>query len=494
MPVTINLPIRITQDFQRRRTGLPQSIKNEKFVYIPILDQLQRLLNNREVYLSVMTPPNDPQPDVFTSYEDGNKFKQSSLFQAHPNSLQLHFYLDEVQMCNAIGSYDQKVVFVYFRLGRLKDHFRSTFKAINLISIFKNDLIEKCGINSILKYVVDDIKLLEQGFPFVINGRTEFIRGTITAVCADNLASHEIGGFKKGFGCGFRKCRFCYATSEEIQTKFVDFQFVAREEKDHDEQCAALDVEELREHVSFLYGLRQNSVLNHLDHFHVTSGLPPDAMHDLLEGVIPYTMVPLLARFIRKKYFTLKELNYKIKNFKYGTGEIKDKPSVIKHQHLFTSKTIRGSASQKWLLAVMLPLMVGSRVPRNDRAWKCFICLLKICRLVFQSKISELELLYLGDCIARFLTLFKKCFKLPIIPKMHFLVHYPRLIREFGPLLSLWCMNFEAKHAYFKSMQKRIGNWINVPFTLAYRHQQWMSEKLRDTDGFLKVYCRGIIF
>ncbi|KAK4005904.1 hypothetical protein OUZ56_011025 [Daphnia magna] len=58
-----------------------------------------------------------------------------------------------------------------------------------------------------------------------------------------------------------------------------------RSETDHDEQCAGLVNEELRDHYSRLYGINQISILSSLMYFHVIGGLVPDIMHDILEGV-----------------------------------------------------------------------------------------------------------------------------------------------------------------------------------------------------------------
>ena len=57
------------------------------------------------------------------------------------------------------------------------------------------------------------------------------------------------------------------------------------------------------------------------------------------------------------------------------------------------------------------------------------------------------------------------------------MVHYPRYIRKFGPLGALWCMRYEGKHAYFKSLIRILGNFIDLPWTLAYRYQQWMCQR-----------------
>lgn len=43
---------------------------------------------------------------------------------------------------------------------------------------------------------------------------------------------------------------------------------------------------------------------------------------------------------------------------------------------------------------------------------------------------------------------------------------------RYGPLKQYWTMRFEAKHSYFKKLAQNIGNFINLPFTLALRHQK----------------------
>ena len=38
-----------------------------------------------------------------------------------------------------------------------------------------------------------------------------------------------------------------------------------------------------------------------------------------------------------------------------------------------------------------------------------------------------------------------------------------------------WCMRYESKHTYFKQVAIALGNFINVPFTVAERHQKLQS-------------------
>ena len=268
---------------------------------------------------------------------------------------------------------------------------------------------------------------------------------------------------------------------------------ISRTKEDHGLQCAGILNPDLQQHWARLHGIKSNCVLNSLRGFHVVGGCVPDLMHDILEGVLSVSICALLAYCIfTKKYFSLKELNNVIENFQYGVMESRDKPSKIELIHLkfsFSkrgdvksipkklSKKLKQSARQLWLLGVNLPLLVGKKVPETDLTWCCFTTLLEICRLIFLSYISEFPLLQLESLIDEFLSGVKNYFELDIIPKMHHLVDYPRIIRDIGPLGAYWCMRYEAKHSYFKQLQRRIRNYINIPFTLSLRHQQWQCHQ-----------------
>ena len=84
------------------------------------------------------------------------------------------------------------------------------------------------------------------------------------------------------------------------------------------------------------YGINNRSLLNKLEYFHVCNfGLPPDVMHDLLEGYVPYIMKLLLNQIINKeKLFTLDYLNNLILYFNYGTNEARNKPNCLTTKEL----------------------------------------------------------------------------------------------------------------------------------------------------------------
>lgn len=57
-----------------------------------------------------------------------------------------------------------------------------------------------------------------QGVHLTIRGTTKIIYGTVIAACGDNLGSQLLGGYKQ-LASATRKCRYCMATKDDINTK-----------------------------------------------------------------------------------------------------------------------------------------------------------------------------------------------------------------------------------------------------------------------------------
>lgn len=54
---------------------------------------------------------------------------------------------------------------------------------------------------------------------------------------------------------------------------------------------------------------------------------------------------------------------------------------------------------------------------------------------------------------------------------MHINIHYPDIIPEIGPLEPLSCIRMEAKHREGKQIAHSSANRINLPYSIAKRHQ-----------------------
>ena len=83
-------------------------------------------------------------------------------------------------------------------------------------------MVEKHGINEILKPFIEDLNALAaEGISVVRGGIERTFRGTLLAWLGDNLGSNTVGGFKQSFSFAFRFCRACYITNDEYKTQFT---------------------------------------------------------------------------------------------------------------------------------------------------------------------------------------------------------------------------------------------------------------------------------
>ena len=89
-------------------------------------------------------------------------------------------------------------------------------------------------------------------------------------------------------------------------------------------------------------------------------------------------------------------------------------------------------ASQMWLLGRVLPLIIGDCIPDDDKHWLLFLRLMVIVDLLFAPSIPQDYVSYLSALISDHHHDFKRLYpSYSIIPKMHFMVHMPRLILKY---------------------------------------------------------------
>ena len=193
-------------------------------------------------------------------------------------------------------------------------------------------------------------------------------------------------------------------------------------------------------------------------------------MHDILEGVAQFE-VKLVLEYVQKNFLTAKELAGRIQSFNYGYTERRNRPPAVK---LFDGGNDLGlNAIQSWCLLCNMPLIFGDLVQRNDEYWHLLILLLQIVNIAFALVLTDGVTIFLKHIIVEHHQLFKLLFPARnLLPKHHFMTHYPRCIRNIGPLLHTWCMCYEAKHNFFKTQLK---SFKNITKTLAKKHQKYMA-------------------
>ena len=378
-------------------------------------------------------------------------------------------HYDELEVTNALGSHvkKHKVGIVSFTLGNIIPKYRSKLKAINLAIVAKVSIVEAHGLRNVLEPFITDINTLSTtGIDIVFNGKTKNYKGALLTFLADNLASNDLGGFKKSFSFSFRFCRACMVTNNTLLLSYASEGFQQRSDTTHKEHLKCLGGS-ADSHYSKVYGINNRSGLLNVKYYSIFGGgLPFDCMHDLMEGLIPSEVKLLLIHCISNKYFTLQEFNERLINFNYGYSE-SSKPIPILSQTLNSSgKSLRLSASEMLLLTYVFPFIIGDKVPNNDDHWNCFLYLRKILDIVLSPVVSEnhassLKLLIV-EHHAKFVELYGNEF---YIPKMHFLIHYPEQIQQVGPMIRTWNMRNEAKLHFFKQAA-HLSNFKNISLTL----------------------------
>lgn len=192
-----------------------------------------------------------------------------------------------------------------------------------------------------------------------------------------------------------------------------------------------------------------------------------DAMHDLLEDVVPNELKDILSSLSSKGYFSLQEFNSLLQVFNYGNSDLNSRPQT------FVSFTgFRMTASECWCLTRNLPCIVGHKVPRDDPHWKLLMFLLDILDIVFAPKVNDglaTQLAYLVAEHHEFLLQIYPDKRLT--PKHHFLLHYASALVKCGPPCRYWCMRFEARHNFFKKVARITNCFKNIAKTLAKRSQ-----------------------
>lgn len=459
-PVQITLGSRIEMRIHENKRQ--QIIVPDTFMYVPILKTLEGLLSCKQFskYFSV---PSDRQVKMYESFNDSNSFKNNTLFSRHSDALQIQIFYDDFETVNPLGSKRgiHKLGALYFVLRNFPDSLNSQLNNIHLLALFYSEDAKKYGYQLIFDHIIPDIKILEtKGIE--LRGKTFF--GTVCALAHDNLGANSILGFQESFNAT-HYCRICCISKYDAQNIFEHSKFEIRNR------------ENLQQHLTtFSHGVVRSCPLNDLNFYNYLDSPTVDIMHDMLEGVVPFEIKIVLQKLISLGCFSLDVVNNRLMAHDFGRLESKNRPSPIKLDG--QGNRIGQKAAQAWCLIRFLPVIIGDLIRTNEqkRYWELLIQLLECMSFAFCRKFSETIIDCLERSIIKHHNLFREIFpNTRLIPKHHFMCHYPYVIRQSGPLISLWTMRFEGKHNYFVQLASHIRNFRNICYSLAARHQQYSA-------------------
>lgn len=142
------------------------------------------------------------------------------------------------------------------------------------------------------------------------------------------------------------------------------------------------------------------------------------------------------------------EINVALFHFSYSPSDKNSQPPAI------SLPKLRIQAAESWCLVRNLPLVADSKVPESDEYWQLPFMFLDCLDIIFAHVRTSAQ----ADLLAYLILDHHCCFKLlypnqKVMPKHHFMVHYPGFIIKFGPLSQYWCMHSEFKHPFGEELK-----------------------------------------
>ena len=450
----------------------------DSFQYISVIDTLKAVLKIDDVRTQILNPETSAEGHL-------KSFRDGTLYQNHPVFSQTHYgveiivYSDEFQIVNPLGPHRKKhkLMAFYFTLGNFHSTCKSQKSCTFLLALCKSIHINKYGFGPIASHFNEEMHVLENS-GITVDGYAHEIRGALAFIAGDNLNSHMIGGYNACFSPNvLYPCRFCLTTNSEMQETFTVDEMSLRTRESYNQHVSAMH----QNGTESSFGIRcKSSFIS--GSFHVVDGLPPDIMHDLLEGVVPFEMALVLQYFVSEGYFTVEELNSILDSWKYGPLDNANKPVPISHT---IGDSIKQNAGRMWCLLRLFPLMVAHKVPVGDEYWQFLLDLKDIVELVFSPRLAIGHVLMLQTKIQDHVQSYRRLFPSRLLkPKQHFMLHYARSMFVYGPLRKCWCMRFEAKHYYFARLMRVVNNFKHTCKSLAERHQMSLAYLLASNSLF----------
>ena len=307
----------------------PEAMKKgeskESFQYVPMKHGVKILFED-PTFLKVLDKSrneerNPSDNDLLKEIKDGSLLKSLPYYRQHPESYCGLLYSDAVEIVSPLGSSRgrHKVLQMFWSIGDLPKQFRSKVDNNFLCLIVQDSLLKKYGYQTIYKPLINDLKELETAGVFVSKPYPRLIKISFPLHIGDNLECHSLGGFSRCFSSK-DICRFCHCTYEDLESKIHDHTcqgphrywtieeydsravvepqaeelVVVTEENLFNEidepgdvtavEVGATENPELEEENEDQFGLREVCPFNALQSFHAVYSLPPDSLHDILEG------------------------------------------------------------------------------------------------------------------------------------------------------------------------------------------------------------------
>lgn len=430
----------------------------ETFFSIPgIFEQMH------EYYKELSTEKN-----VLSNFVQGDLWSKNYCTQNEDELVfPLVVYFDEFQTGNPLGSHalEQKFGGFYASLPCLPPHLVAKLENVFLLSIFYSKHLQQFGNEKVFSKAIEDLNFVsKEGIKITVNGKDLQVYFHCVMVLGDNLGVNTICGFSKGFNAA-HYCRFCTAPFKTCQEMLIENKKLMRTVDSYETDLLKNDFKAT--------GIVEKCIFNKMNKFNIMENMSVDIAHDCDEGVAVYTIGGILEHLIKAKIISLDKLNNRIETFPYSDLEKSNKPRPLFFSADNTGRSklkIKQSASEMLCLVRYLGLMIGDLIPPNNMHWKLYILLRKLIGILTSPRLTRGEIVNLREIIQKHNALYIHLFG-SLKPKMHFLLHYPTIMLLNGPVIHYSTLMFERKNKALKEMSLCTTSNINLPHTIAVRHQ-----------------------
>lgn len=461
---------------------IERNYKQNTFLFIPPSATIEALFVDPNFKKMYFERRHLCEAGIYRDYCCGSYFQQNQFFKDNPNALILQLYTDDFEPCDALKSKagKHKVCAFYMIIRNMPKKLQSKIKNIHLVALSDSiDLTnDSASIDNIIETIVADLKMIEN-VGINVDGNT--IKGSLFTMSFDNLGANTCYKFVQSFNANYY-CRFCECHRLDCKVSTKENASKLRTIEAYDSMCARISTEDDLS-ATETKGIRSYCKLNDLSNFHIFENYTVDAMHDILEGVVPFTLRIVFEHCLGKKMFNLSTLQNMIQYYNYGYLNKRNIPSKLKMGPLSTN--LGQNSTQLYCLITNLPFILYGHKDELESIWTLVESLLQIIEIVFSEEIAENDLCRLETTIEAHTNFIVSVISKDLIPKHHHLLHYPRVIRVMGPAVFTSTMRLEAKHQELKSYAQKTNNFINLNKTLAEKHQQLLC--LREN-----LYCDEI--
>ncbi|XP_074096554.1 uncharacterized protein LOC141525814 isoform X1 [Cotesia typhae] len=396
---------------------------------------------------------------VFRNIVQGSLWK--SLIEKHDKKdiiLPLTMFFDDLETGNPLGSHAgvNKLGAVYISIPTIPPNLSSRLENILLTLLFYSKHRSVLGNEAVFKKLISDFKDLEEtGIKICVNNKEINVKFIVVTFAGDNLGFNSILGFFESFKATYF-CRICLTKKSDSEAGVTEDNTIIRKKEDYDK------------HIKETINIKELCVWHNLPNFHAYENWSFDVMHDLMEGIDRYSMALIIDNFIQLNFFSLEQLNSRIKCFLYG--DLETVPPSIIDSHL-KNKYVVMSASEMLSLVRNFCFIVGDLVPRNHEIWQYYISLLEINEILTSQTFTQELLEYLENIITEHHIQFQKLFGEKLKPKHHFLLHYARIIKKIGPPILVSSFKFESKHRDISRVCNSITCRKQLPLSVSIRCQ-----------------------